>query len=111
MSDFPPPSSLLPAPPPATADLAPYVERVAAYIHASRAGATLAAYRSDWRDFTRWCREHGTTALPAAPEAVAAYITAVADSGRKVATIQRRLAAIAAAHTSGGHDSPTSKAA
>jgi len=86
------------------------LERVEAYVRASRADSTIRGYRTDWADFQRWCGERGAQPLPAAIETVAAYITSVADSGRKVGTIQRRLAAIAAAHTTAGHDSPTSKA-
>ncbi len=54
-----------------------------------------------------WCESHAVSALPAAPETVAAYIAECA--GRlKVGSIQRRLNAIAEAHKAVGLESPTS---
>jgi site-specific recombinase XerD len=96
-------------PPPGLSTLK--LERVASYVHASRAASTLRGYRADWRDFESWCHEHGATSLPAAPTTVASYISAVADRGLKVGSIQRRISAIAAAHTAAGHDSPPTASA
>src|SRR6266513_3274441 len=84
--------------------------RIEAYIRQSRAASTLRGYRADWRDFSVWCQEHMAQALPAAPETVCGYLAAVADRGLKVGSIQRRLSAIAAAHTARDLDSPTAKA-
>jgi len=55
------------------------------------------AYRADWEDFAAWCQEHGQSALPAAPETVAYYLTALAATHRP-ATLERRLTAITKAH-------------
>lgn len=44
--------------------------------------------------------------IPSAPEAVATYLAAMADT-HATATIQRRLAAIGKAHRASGHDDPT----
>jgi integrase len=66
---------------------------VAEFIQASRARSTRTGYQSDFRHFCGWCQEHNLEALPAAPETVAAYLTA-----------------IACYHSAAGHDSPTTKA-
>ena len=73
-------------------------EQARAYARASRAAATLRAYRSDWADFEDWCAEHGVTALPAAPATVCLYLAALAEAGARASTIRRRLAALAPAH-------------
>lgn len=76
------------------------------YARASRAASTLRGYRSDLRDFEAWCGDHGVASLPATPEAVALYITALAGAGAKASTIQRRLSALSQAHQLAGHDPP-----
>ncbi len=82
-------------------------EQTREYLVASKAAATVRAYRSDLADFERWCAELGRAALPAAPETVADYLAAQAAHGRKAATITRRLSAIAQAHKMAGLPSPT----
>jgi site-specific recombinase XerD len=77
------------------------------YLAASKAPATVRAYRSDLRAFSAWCDAQGRPSLPAAPETVADYIAALADDGAKAATITRRLSAISQAHKMAGHPSPT----
>src|SRR5581483_9626145 len=79
--------------------LAPYKAQVLKFVQQSRAANTLRAYRSDWRDFQGWCAALGLASLPAAPEAIASYLTTVADHGLKAGSIQRRVSAIAAMHT------------
>lgn len=71
-----------------------------------RAPRTDRAYRSDWADFRRWCTERHEVALPARPDAVAAYIDELTRT-RRVTTAQRRLAAIRAEHLDAGHTPPT----
>jgi site-specific recombinase XerD len=84
----------------------PLSEQVREFIRASKAENTLRGYQSDWKDFCGWCEGRGVEALPANPEAVAAYIAECA--GRlKVGSIQRRLNAIAEAHKAVGLESPT----
>jgi site-specific recombinase XerD len=83
------------------------LEQAREYILASKAENTLRGYKSDWRHFCEWCQTHGTTALPATPETVAAYIAECA-ARLKVGSIQRRLNAIAEAHKATGLESPTS---
>jgi hypothetical protein len=65
------------------------------------------AYKSDWADFTAWCEGAGEIPLPATPIAVATYLAQLADRGIKASTIQRRLAAIRAAHLAAGAEPPT----
>lgn len=80
--------------------------RAADYATASKSEATRRAYRSDWADFTAWCACHTYTPLPATPRTVANYLSALADAGRKAATIARRCAAIAYAHKLKSIDPP-----
>ena len=54
-----------------------------------------------------WCAFRGATALPAHVGIVAAYLSSLADSGRKASTIGRRAAAIGYHHKMAGHEPPT----
>ena len=51
------------------------------YRRAARAENTRRAYRAAVARFTDWCHEHRQTALPAAPETVAAFLAAEAGRG------------------------------
>ena len=55
----------------------------------------------------RLVRSRGATALPAHLGIVAAYLSGLADSGRKASTIGRRAAAIGYHHKMAGHQPPT----
>jgi hypothetical protein len=88
--------------------LAPLVTSARQYAARAKAESTMRAYRSDWSDFTGWCDSHDLRALPAAPSTVALYLSALADRGRAVATLARRLASIAKAHQAAGFESPAS---
>ena len=99
------------------AALAADAEAARRFAEAARSDATLRAYRSDWSDFAAWCEERGLSAMPATPETVSLYIASraeagpVGDDGRptaplKVATLERRLAAISQAHKLAGVESP-----
>ena len=87
--------------------LGPEIEHAAGYARAEKAEATRRAYRSDFGLFRAWCETKHVAALPASPEAVAAFLAAEANRGAKVATISRRLAAIRYAHKLAGHEPPT----
>lgn len=76
-----------------------------------RSRNTRRAYASDWDDFTGWCQQHGFQSLPSAHETVALYITALDETGKRLSTIRRRLAAIGAVHLSAGYQSPARAAA
>jgi integrase len=96
------------------------------YAARARSERTLAEYARDVRLFTSWCGEQGFTPLPAPPEVVCAFITALADglvrvrwragkhggqvhetcAPKKVSTIERAFAAISAVHQMRGHSWP-----
>jgi integrase len=75
-------------------------QKVAQLVEAGIADATRRAYRADLAHFRAWGGE-----LPAAPETVAAYIAAYADS-LSVATLVRRVATISKAHEARGLPNP-----
>ena len=93
------------------ATLRPALQDAAAYARAEKSEATRRAYRSDFELFRFWCEAKRVPALPAAPEAVAAFLATEASRGAKVATISRRLAAIRYAHKLAGHEPPTNSEA
>ena len=71
------------------------------------APATLRAYRTDARMFSEWCEARGVSALPASPETIATYLSALATEGAKFSTIARRCAAIKFLHETADRESPT----
>jgi site-specific recombinase XerD len=73
---------------------------------AEKAASTRKAYGTDYRLFKAWCDAKGVSSLPAAPETVAAYIAAEAQTA-KPSTISRRVAAIRYAHKLAGIQTPT----
>ena len=83
------------------------IDATMAYAEAEKALATRTAYASDWRDFAAWCAQRGAGPLPAHVGIVAAYLSALADQGRKASTIGRRAAAIGYRHKLAGHEPPT----
>jgi site-specific recombinase XerD len=91
------------------AELAELAEEAAVYLVNSIADNTRRAYQSDWRDFTSWCESHGRVALPASPDTVVLYLTALSRT-HKPATIGRRIAALDANHEAAGYLSPTGAA-
>ena len=66
---------------------------------------------TDFDLFCSWCETKHVLALPARPEAVAAFLAAEASRGVKPSTIGRRLAAIRYAHKLAGHEPPTNSEA
>ena len=91
-------------------DLSPYHDSVRANIEAAKSENTRRAYSSDWRNFETWCSIADVSPLPATPSTIAAYASWVADSGRKVSTLERALVAISQAHQLKGFNSPTADA-
>jgi site-specific recombinase XerD len=89
--------------------LARLADEVHGYVNASKAPATLRAYRTDWWLFVAWCEQRGLVALPAEPGTVAAYVADLAGV-RAVATIQRKLTSINVAHTAAGFERPSRSA-
>jgi len=90
--------------------LAPAMQSARAYAKAAKSDATRRAYRTSWGAFADWCGSRNLSFMPAAPETVAVYIAKLADAGRKVATIERALAAISEAQRAGGYPSPRASA-
>ena len=85
----------------------------------SSSPATRAAYRQAWAAFTDWCAAHGPCPLPAKPTTLIEYIVSMAggasqdgstSTGLRMATIDKRLAAISQAHQLAGFGSPTKDA-
>lgn len=77
----------------------------------SWSAATIRAYRADWADWEAYCSSRRVASLPAEPAAVAGFLSALAEGGwkgkRRLATIERRRAAIAHHHRESGHVDPT----
>lgn len=90
-------------------ELAGLTERAQAFVDQAKAPATLKAYRSDWANFSLWCRSRDLEVLPASPNTVVLYLTDLA-SVAKAATIRRRLSSISQAHQAAGLPSPTKEA-
>src|SRR3954462_13997135 len=83
------------------------VERTMAYAEAEKSASTRACYASDMRDFAGWCAARGASPVPAHPGLLAAYLSHLANSGKKASTVGRRCAAIADAHKRAGLEPPT----
>lgn len=87
--------------------VAEMADKAVGYAEAAKAGNTRRAYKSDWQSFEAWCSSKGVVSMPAAPDAVLAYL--IDHAGRlKVATLSRRLSAIREAHLYAGHQLNTS---
>lgn len=96
----------VPPVPAAPADLEWLASRAAGLAEGARADATRKAYRSDWTHFTAWCAGHRLDPLPAAPATVGLYLAAH-EATLSMATLTRRLSAIAVAHRMAGHPMDT----
>jgi hypothetical protein len=79
------------------------------FAEAEKALATRAAYASDWRDFAAWCASRGATALPAHQGIVAAYLSSLADSGRKASTNRPQSHGDRLPPQDGGYEPPTNQ--
>jgi len=76
------------------------------YAERSLSESTRRGYARDLAAFRVWCQARAVSALPAAPQTLAAYLADLALTDRP-ATIGRKLAAIAVAHRDAGLESPT----
>lgn len=94
-----PPAPLAPPAPPSPEEL---VALARGFVGQARAPRTLRAYDGDWRRFTVWCAARGHAPYPAAPSAVALYLTELAHAGKRLATLRRARASIAVAHRARG---------
>jgi site-specific recombinase XerD len=84
-------------------DLAGQAEDLA---RAALSPATRRAYETSWGAFDAWCRAQGLESLPAAPEALSLYLAWLAPQ-KSIRTVGKVLAAVALAHRTNGHPSPT----
>jgi integrase len=91
-----------PAPTPLPGHLERLADRARDYAKASSAANTQRAYAADWRHYNAWARRQNLPALPPDPQVIGLYIAAEASGAadpsgepRSVATIERRLSALA----------------
>lgn len=82
------------------------VEAIAAAAEEAHSPATRRAYKASWRVFEEWARGHGFEALPAAPEAIAAYLAERAGAGASGSTLAMARAAIRYHHETSGLTNP-----
>jgi hypothetical protein len=84
------------------------LEEARSFAELEKAASTRRSYRTAFRIFAEWCHARGLEPVPAAPEAVCAFLAAEATAGAKASTIAHRAAAIRYAHRLAGHEPPTS---
>ena len=103
-----PTAPALPAPHAAPASLtAADQARIDRALRDARASNTRRQYASAWSAWARWALDHGHQVMPAAPEALAAYLAERAEQGAAASTLASARAAIGAAHRDAGADDPT----
>ena len=88
-------------------ELSASLKRLQEYADAAWAENTVRAYRSDWEHFASWCAEYDFEAMPASVETIGLYLGSIAPEF-SLATIERRLASISAAHRERTLSNPTS---
>ena len=75
-----------------------------------RTASTRRVYASHWAAWEKWSEDKGVAALPAEPNAVAAYLSHRLTGEAKAATVRNARAAISARHLDAGLDDPTTDA-
>jgi integrase len=81
-----------------SAELEQLTERARIYSEARLSERTREDYARCWRFFERWAEALDVDTLPASPQCIAAYMTHLADAGRRLSTIDQALAAIGWKH-------------
>ena len=81
--------------------------RIAEAVASRLAESTRRVYGHGWRQWERWCSARQTSALPARPAMICAYLTERASEGALVPTLDLAIGAISYAHRSRGLDDPT----
>jgi integrase len=76
------------------------------YRAASMSRSTKRAIDKSWRAFESWARPRGLATLPSSPETLESYLIDLAETGRKVATIEQARYAINARHKLAGLAAP-----
>jgi len=89
--------------PAASTDLLSLVEQAKRFIEAAKAPATRKAYAADINDYRAFCARIGQPMFAPGGEVLALYVADLARSGKKPATIARRVAAIATQYRSNGY--------
>jgi site-specific recombinase XerD len=95
-------------------ELAAVVAAAGGFLLAARSENTIRAQNSDWRMFDAWCARVDRDSMPAAPETVGLYLSALAKGladpddprPRKASTVARHLATISVRHRRAGFPSP-----
>ena len=75
------------------------------FISNSKSPNTLRAYKSDWKQFEKWCFANEMVSLPSSPQTVVFYITHLSGS-YKVSSIKRKVACLSEAHRMSGMKNP-----
>ena len=81
------------------------------YARASKSPRTLQLYAAAWREFEQYAATAGEPACPASPALVGDYLSALADHGARVSTIELKRSAIVHVHQARGLVDPTANAA
>ena len=68
----------------------------------SKSANTLRAYKSDYKDFAKFCIKNGFKTMPSEPKIISIYLTYLSKSS-KFSTLKRRLASISIIHKLSGH--------
>ncbi|MFT4262031.1 MAG: tyrosine-type recombinase/integrase [Nocardioides sp.] len=82
--------------------------RIAAALEADIAPSTRKIYATMWRHWATWCTGRGIAALPADPDAIAAYLTERAAAGLRYGSLEVSCSAIAYEHRCADLPNPTS---
>jgi hypothetical protein len=81
--------------------------RIAEAVASTLAQSTQRVYGHGWRQWERWCSTRQSSALPASPAMICAYLTERASAGALVPTLDLAVGASSYAHRSRGLDDPT----
>ena len=68
----------------------------------SKANNTIRAYKSDFKDFSRFCIKNGLKSFPTEPKIISLYLTYLSSSS-KMSTLKRRIASISVVHRLKGY--------
>tara|TARA_Y100000590_G_scaffold357822_1_gene412852 strand:+ start:251 stop:1168 length:918 start_codon:yes stop_codon:yes gene_type:complete len=71
-------------------------------LKSSKSNNTIRAYKSDFKDFSKFCVKNGFRPLPTDPKVISLYLTYL-SSGSKISTLKRRIASISVVHRLKGH--------
>jgi len=85
-----------------TTDLKLLHEATLNNLKSSKANNTLRAYKSDFKDFGRFCAKHNLNSLPTEPKIVSLYLTHLSKNS-KISTLRRRLVSISMVHKLKGY--------